>query len=366
MGTTTAYYLSRHPKFGPHIDIHIVEACEIAAGASGKAGGFMAKNWHRAPTASLAALSFDLHEQLSIEHDGEKRWGYRKVTTLQLDVNRNGRKSKTIPGVAWVDGATHSEEIGTTSSTAQVTPDQFTKAIAELAQEAGVKITIASVDGLEFDETGIRPTTVIATDDSGQQVKLEATDVVFSAGPWTSSLAKKLLGSKAGAALDIEPSPCSTSVIFRPSIPLTPHALFTELHLQSGITTSPEFYPRPDGTLYICGDHSDPLRQRPFTQKATDATPSEFAIKNHTERLELVGSGLKDAEIVKAQACFRPESRRNRPIIGQLTTGGLEGVWIASGHSVWGICNGPGTGKVMAELLLDGEASSVDIRGLKP
>ncbi|KAG8821918.1 hypothetical protein FRC17_009702, partial [Serendipita sp. 399] len=193
-----------------------------------------------------------------------------------------------------------------------------------------------------------------------------STDVVFAAGPWTASLAEKLLGSKADAALDIEPSPCSTSVIFRPSIPLTPHALFTEVRLPSGESTSPEFYPRPDGTLYICGDRSDPLRQRPLTEKATDATPSEFAIRNHTERLELIGSGLKGAEIVKTQACFRPESKRNRPIIGKLTAGGLQGVWIASGHSVWGICNGPGTGKVMAELILDGEASSADIKRLKP
>jgi len=62
-----------------------------------------------------------------------------------------------------------------------------------------------------------------------------------------------------------------------------------------------------------------------------------------------------------------------------------KGVYIASGHSCWGICNGelclsalstyrtyssiclgPGTGKVMAEILLDGKASSADVSDLSP
>ena len=37
-----------------------------------------------------------------------------------------------------------------------------------------------------------------------------------------------------------------------------------------------------------------------------------------------------------------------------------------TGHSCWGILNGPGTGLVMAELIAEGKASSVDIRRLDP
>lgn len=128
----------------------------------------------------------------------------------------------------------------------------------------------------------------------------------------------------------------------------------------------------------MCGDHTDPLRQRPFVAKATDATPSEIAVKNHQKRLEFISEKFKDAKIESTQACFRPESTRDTPIIGKLGTG----LWMASGHSVWGICNGPGTGKITvrfsgwawnsmlrvikAELIMDGEAKSADIRGLKP
>ena len=93
----------------------------------------------------------------------------------------------------------------------------------------------------------------------------------------------------------------------------------------------------------MCGDHTDPLRQRPFPDRADAVPPSDIAIRNLTQRLAFLSEKFKDAEVVRTQACFRPESKRNRPLIGKLG----EGLWIASGHSVWGICNGPGTGKVM-------------------
>jgi len=67
-------------------------------------------------------------------------------------------------------------------------------------------------------------------------------------------------------------------------------------------------------------------------------------VKNQTERLKwLGGRGFDDVTVEVEQACFRPESRRGKPVIGELA----KGVYIASGHSVWGICNGPGTGKCM-------------------
>jgi len=76
--------------------------------ASGKAGGFLAKDWHSGPITSLAAMSFDLHQELSDEHGGEKRWGYRRVSAVQVSIDESGR-NKPVPGIDWIDGATHSE-----------------------------------------------------------------------------------------------------------------------------------------------------------------------------------------------------------------------------------------------------------------
>ena len=33
IGSTTAYYLTRHPKFGPNISVHVLEATAVAAGS---------------------------------------------------------------------------------------------------------------------------------------------------------------------------------------------------------------------------------------------------------------------------------------------------------------------------------------------
>ena len=94
----------------------------------------------------------------------------------------------------------------------------------------------------------------------------------------------------------------------------------------------------------MCGDHTGPLRARSLPIRAAHVTPSAHAVKNQTERLKwLGGRGFDDVKVEFEQACFRPETRCGIPVIGELA----KGVYIASGHSVWGICNGPDPGKCM-------------------
>ena len=45
---------------------------------------------------------------------------------------------------------------------------------------------------------------------------------------------------------------------------------------------------------------------------------------------------------------------------------GVAGAYVATGHSVWGILNAPATGEAVADLILDGEAKSVDISLFRP
>jgi len=95
--------------------------------------------------------------------------------------------------------------MGTESTTAQVTPAEFTRSIMDLAQEKGAKLTIANAESLEFEADGVTPKCVRAVDEKGETIEIPATDIVLAAGPWTAGLASKLLGKRAGAALDIEP-----------------------------------------------------------------------------------------------------------------------------------------------------------------
>src|SRR5262244_449562 len=75
IGACTAYFLSRRG-----IDVIVVERTEVAAAASGKAGGFLALDWCAGtPLDALARRSFALHAELAAELGNP--WGYRRLTT---------------------------------------------------------------------------------------------------------------------------------------------------------------------------------------------------------------------------------------------------------------------------------------------
>jgi glycine/D-amino acid oxidase-like deaminating enzyme len=52
------------------------------------------------------------------------------------------------------------------------------------------------------------------------------------------------------------------------------------------------------------------------------------------------------------------------PLLGQVPE--VAGAYIATGHSCWGILNAPASGLAMAELIVDGQAHSVDLTSFSP
>jgi len=70
------------------------------------------------------------------------------------------------------------------------------------------------------------------------------------------------------------------------------------------------------------------------------------------------------AKILARQACYRPVTQDGLPLIGRVP--GIEGAYVATGHSVWGILNAPATGEAIAELLVDGTTRTVDLAPFDP
>ncbi|KIP12797.1 hypothetical protein PHLGIDRAFT_113391 [Phlebiopsis gigantea 11061_1 CR5-6] len=105
IGLSTAYYLSQLAESGAaendsdttptandpsagreKHEIHLVEpAPELFASASGKAAGFLAKDWFAPPVAPLGEFSFELHRRLAKEHGGRERWGWSESVSYSLD-----------------------------------------------------------------------------------------------------------------------------------------------------------------------------------------------------------------------------------------------------------------------------------------
>jgi len=70
--------------------------------ASGKAGGFLARNWFSSSTAELGAFSFDLHKELAEQFDGRKRWGWSQSAVINLDITGSPKKGgKKELGEEW-------------------------------------------------------------------------------------------------------------------------------------------------------------------------------------------------------------------------------------------------------------------------
>ncbi len=73
---------------------------------------------------------------------------------------------------------------------------------------------------------------------------------------------------------------------------------------------------------------------------------------------------LAASPIRARQACYRPVTEDGLPLIGPVP--GVDGAYVATGHSVWGMLNAPATGEAMSELILDGTTRHVDLAPFAP
>ncbi|KAI0826502.1 FAD dependent oxidoreductase [Trametes gibbosa] len=397
IGCTTAYYLASHPKFdGTSTTITLVEASKngVAQGASGKAGGLVAK-W--AYPKELVDVSFQEHVRLAKAHDGTARWGWRFVNcgswegrgepaggesgsgvgaggrrkslekTLGLDpysqeVIRK-RAETGLPGdLNWVDPALTEaySPMAPAGATAQVHPYLFTTSMLELAQARGVtivqgKVTKVDVDGSTRRVRGVTYTTDADTPSMPTHT-VAATHVILAAGAWSPKLVPTLpiVGTRAHS-ITIKP---------RPGTHIAPYVLFTEIALPSvgGGRVSPEIYARPTDEVYCCGPGDDSVVPETVDEVEVDAQACE-SIREHVAS---ISPELRSGEVDRRQACFLPVvSSGGGPIVGEAKDI-AEGLLIATGHTCWGICNAPGTAKAIAELVFEGKIHCANLNKLKP
>ena len=138
------------------------------------------------------------------------------------------------------------------------------------------------------------------------------------------------------------------------------HALFVDYRTADGRRLEPEIFPRPGGEVYVCG-MADPA---PLPESPDAVEVSEEACDVLARAAGRVSSQLASARIIRRQACYRPVTDDGLPLIGSVP--GVAGAFVATGHGPWGMLNAPATGRALAELIVDGAASSVDLRPFDP
>ncbi len=337
IGASTAYFLSCRG-----VDVTVIERTGIACAASGKSGGFLAAEWcDGTPVQQLARRSFALHAELA-ERLGGGDWGYRRLTTYGGHADQWAYSHRHGIDVGWLsDNVIVSQQIGSPSNTAQVHPALFTAAMMQAAQAQGAELRIGRVTGLLCD--GDRVTGV---DIDGKTLAGDA--VVIAMGPW-SILAAAWLPLPAVFGLK------GHSIVFDTADNVPAEAAFLEYQEGPGEALTPEFFPRPDGTTYVCGISGE----EPLPVNPADVVPDDEKIERLYRMCCDLSPVLATAKVLARQACYRPIARDGIPVIGPVP--GIEGAYIATGHSVWGILNAPATGEAMAELITDGATQSVDL-----
>jgi glycine/D-amino acid oxidase-like deaminating enzyme len=345
IGACTAYFLSCRG-----IDVIVIESTEVAAAASGKAGGFLALDWcASSPLNALARRSFALHAALPNEIAGD--WGYRRMTAYGGFVVPGRDARRHVPAkLDWLsEGVIITSRLGTTDTTAIVHPRAFTAAMMSAAQRHGADLRQGRVTGVVLSGDG---SAVRGAEIDGVAVT-EADGVVLAMGPWSLTAAEWMV-------LPPVHGRRSPSLIYDTGKDVPADALFLEYQEESGPVIAVEVFPRANGNTLITA-FSD-QRPLPLDPAAVAPEPGELdRLRIICERLSPMFSAER---IIARQACFRPETEDGLPLIGKAPQ--IEGVYVATGHSVWGILNAPATGEALAELIADGVSRKTDLRPFDP
>ncbi|XP_013637939.1 PREDICTED: putative oxidoreductase TDA3 isoform X2 [Brassica oleracea var. oleracea] len=350
IGVCTAYFLAKKG-----VSVTLVEQSAVACAASGKAGGFLAFDWcDGSPVGSLARASFDLHRSLAEELNGVESYGYRPLTTLSVTVKESKPVSGGLGLPDWVNGPVKSPStIGTTQTTAQVHPQLFTRKVLSTAVEKyGVEVVIGRLEEVRVEQGRVDSVVL-----EGGRV-IEADSVVLAMGPWSDKLEMlssvfRVYGTKAH------------SIVLEPKEPnaITPHALFLSYYPSNGGgALDPEVYPRPTGEVYLCGMSSQ--EEVPDDPDQVTSNPESIEVLKRVAKTVSSYLNEESAQVKAEQACFLPSTEDGVPVIGEIP--GIKGCYVATGHSCWGILNGPATGSALAELIVDGVATSVDLSRFSP
>lgn len=343
IGVSISYHLALRG-----VPVTLVDRAGIASCASGKAGGFLARDWNdHSPTGALTQKSFDMHEEVA------KKLGlpsYRRLTCQSVSVDGRGSKPSgaKMANLEWTDLSVRgSKSLGGEDTIAQVHPKELVDAMWAFAEGVGSQFRKGAVESLAFaDGDGSADGKVVigAVVDGD---RLPADLVVLCMGPWGDVVQQLLPGiSMEGVKYH--------SVLMRTGRVLNEAVFFSGLG-------DPEVYPRNDGNTYVTGfpDPPHPVRELPGDVEVRDDVCSKLV-----ETMKLVSSEMEAAEVTTRQSCYLPFTRDGIPCMGLVPK--HANAFVATGHGCWGILLSLASGLAMTELILDGESSSVDLTPFSP
>lgn len=356
-GTATAYFLATESDR----EVTLVERDNVAAGSTGDSSAIL--RHHYGPEAvytDMAAWSHEFYRDFEAEtgqplahadsplvrcgeDDTESgayaQAGYDVLADRGLPVTRHDGADlpdqyPMYDGLDGFDFAVSDDSAGYSDGT------DAANGFARAASEAGATV----VTGVGVDSVAVADDAVVGVDTEDGRVDCE--DVVVAAGPWTPRLAETV-------GVDVPITPTREQVVVLDP-PEEYAAEFPEL---TPTTSMPggEWYLRPDfggnvlvATHYLT-EETDPDRY--------DETPDEDTLLELTDLVTESLPGLADASI-RGQYCGVYSTTPDHDFV--LDEVGPAGCFLACGFSGHGFKHGPAVGRIMRDLVVDGDTDLVD------
>lgn len=351
MGVSTAYHLAKRG----YKNIELFEKNSLGSGSTELSAGGVRFQFSTEVNINLSLASVPIIEHFE-EETGEdphlhqvgyllmakteEEWGQFKLNVaLQREYGIPAsaltpeEAKQMVPDLNVTDilGATFCPRDG------YADPHAIVQGFAKRARELGARLhENTEVTGIET--KGGRVTAVETT-----KGRVETQWVVNAAGPWAG-----VIGQMAGVDVPVQP--------LRRIIYVTDAFDEISYQLPMVIDFHTGFYFRREGPGLIMG-------------MANDDEPYGFNLNMDWEWLEAVveqaiqtAPVLEKARIMNGWAGLYEVSPDAHPIIGKVPE--LEGFLLLNGFSGHGFMHGPIGGKLISEIILDGEAKSVDITSL--
>ncbi|KAJ1995099.1 hypothetical protein GGI25_001326 [Coemansia spiralis] len=290
-------------------------------------------------------------------------------------------------------------QVGDTKNTAQVDPLKLTRVLLAEAKTHGLETVRAKV--IDIRETSYRPPFIELSIDKHERSKpappdvldikglsmgiqevgaesvktnkpyavlldqggdIPADKVVVACGAWaTSCLRWEAFREVSASQIPIQGLRVHY-LLAKPKEQIPAQAVFAEINgtVYSG-EDAIEIYPRPDGSVFVCGEALDDPEMPPHNP--FEPVYSKRATGRLKQIVNDVSSALSFDVIQYGLACHLPVHARGIPVISPVPSS--KGLFIAAGHGCWGILNGPATGLAMSELLIDGKSTTLDLSNFR-
>jgi sarcosine oxidase, subunit beta len=354
MGTSIAYHLAARGQ----PDVVLLERADLfGQGATGKCAGGVRHQFGTAINIRLSTESIRMLENFETEPGhpiGLRQCGYLFILTRAEDVD------------AFRQNVALQHRLGV--QTQWLTPDEVARLVPQVRTDDVLAGTFYPRDGLADPSgvvdgyvsgarrlgatllTGVEVTGLQASARTVHSVEtsvgsIETGLLINAAGPFAANIGRML-------GLDLPIAPLRRQMVLTTPIPEIPPDFPFVIDFATGL------YFHREGTGLLTGMANQD--QTPGIDESVDLDWEQTALEFAVRRMPL----LERAGLAAHWAGLYEMTPDAHPLVGRQAP--FDNVFVAAGFSGHGFMQGPIVGKLLAELILDGQARTLDISALNP